>query len=789
MAEKIDSAGAEKKILDAQRESELTQKRIDALNERTLKAKDKQLAKLKQQIEKEQENLSIQQKIVKEQQKLIETAKKREDLEKEVADYVEEQSTLWSKLSKNVQKELQSRIQGESAISSVNSRLVELKQNQLSLEGDDLKLNNRKLQVFQSLEDGAIEAAKEVAHHSDTRTKYQKEEASLKAKMNGFSDEEIQDALRLLKIKQNLEKKEERIKELHEMQHELLHAIPEPVQKAFGFAKQMGAAFKNGMLTLGPMFLLVGAITAAFHAFSELDKAAEDYRKTTGMTVSQTKELNEQAHHVEMYYRKVGVELKDVYDSANALANTFSDVVAHSEQTLAATSLLRANFGVTAETSAQVQGIFEQIGGLSQQTAANVQIQTVQLAKQLKVSPKEMMEDIAKSAGITAKYFKGDVNLLVRQAAEAKRLGTNLQTVEKTAESLLNFEENIEKELVAATFVGGKFNLSQARALAYQGKIVEAQNATLDAIEASGDFTQQDVFTQKALAEASNMSVEEITKQLAMRKQLANLSEDDKKAAQDAIDAGLDITNLNEEQLKNKVKEFSKQQEINGQLTKMEDQFKGVIAQIGGTLMPLMTALVPVMEAVMKPLQWAADGISWFIKGLKEGKGAAIALGVVLAPLAIAAVVQAVGAIWAALSALGPIGWLLAGAATVGFLSSLGKAKSEAKPTGDLIETAEGQTTVSTREGGLYKLSKKDDFVAMPGAAKMVANQNSGLQQTISPVASANNNLMSALIAEFRGVRADMAGGKIGVYMDGDRVTANVTNTIGGSTRNNFALG
>jgi hypothetical protein len=33
-----------------------------------------------------------------------------------------------------------------------------------------------------------------------------------------------------------------------------------------------------------------------------------------------------------------------------------------------------------------------------------------------------------------------------------------------------------------------------------------------------------------------------------------------------------------------------------------------------------------------------------------------------------------------------------------------------------------------------------------------------------------------------------MASGKIGVYMDNDKVTANVTNTMDNSTRNKFAL-
>ena len=789
MAEKVNPQieESQKRILEAQREMELTQKRIDALNERTIKAKDKQLAKLKEQIKKEQESLSLAKKVVDEESKRVEQIKERVELEKDVNKFVKEQGDIYNSLSKEAQKELSGRLKGETALGSVASRLIDLKQNQLVLEGDDLKLNNRKLEVFQSLEEEIVSQAKENAKHLDHRSAKQKEEETLRKKMKGFSQDEIEEAIQLLKIKQKLEDKEERLKQIHEQQHKMAHILPDSVQSALGFVKEMGSVAKSMSLKLAGTFLLAGALMAAYHAFSELDKAAEDYRKETGMTVSQTEELGHQAHHIEMYYRKVGVELKDVYDTANSLANVFSDVVAHSEQTLAAISLMKSNFGVSTQTGAEVQGIFEQIGGLSQQSAANVQMQTINLAKQLKVSPKEMMEDIAKSAGITAKYFKGDVTLLVKQAAEAKRLGTNLQEVEKTAEGLLDFENGIEKELVAATFVGGQFNLSRARALAYEGKIVDAQNASLDAIEQAGDFTKMDVFSQRALADATNMSVEQITKQLGMRKQLANLSDADKKAAEDAIAKGLDVSDLNEEQLKQKVAEFSKQQEINGQLTKMEDSFKGIIASLGGTLMPLMTALVPVMEMLFKPLEFAVKGIQLFIKGLQEGKAGAIAMAVVLSPLLVSMVGSAISAIFAGLSWLGPFGVPLAVAAVAGYLSTMKSAKSEAHA-GDFMENSEGQTTISTREGGLVKLSPNDDVVAFPGATKALANQQQPQVSAPSIVASSNNNMISALIQEFRGVRADMASGKIGVYMDGDKVTSGVATVVGRSTRNDFAL-
>mgnify|MGYP000674873693 CR=1 FL=1 len=79
--------------------------------------------------------------------------------------------------------------------------------------------------------------------------------------------------------------------------------------------------------------------------------------------------------------------------------------------------------------------------------------------------------------------------------------------------------------------------------------------------------------------------------------------------------------------------------------------------------------------------------------------------------------------------------------------------------------------------GVKFELSKNDDVVAAPGAASALSGGGGG-----------QSSMIGALINEFRGVRADMAGGKIGVYMDNDKVTSNVMTTAERSTRNNFAL-
>jgi hypothetical protein len=96
-----------------------------------------------------------------------------------------------------------------------------------------------------------------------------------------------------------------------------------------------------------------------------------------------------------------------------------------------------------------------------------------------------------------------------------------------------------------------------------------------------------------------------------------------------------------------------------------------------------------------------------------------------------------------------------------------------------------GSRTLMGPEGAI-QLNNKDSVIA--GTDLFSKSTQSQSTQTVSPMAASNNSMINTLISEFRGVRADMASGKIGVYMDNDKVTANITRTTDNSTRNNFAL-
>ena len=134
--------------------------------------------------------------------------------------------------------------------------------------------------------------------------------------------------------------------------------------------------------------------------------------------------------------------------------------------------------------------------------------------------------------------------------------------------------------------------------------------------------------------------------------------------------------------------------------------------------------------------------------------GVVTSLAVALGMLAIKGVVAAVSMAWSALAAMGTatLGFGLAAAIPIGLAFAAGAfgSLSKAKEGGDMISPAGGQTMVSTKEGGLFKMSPNDDILAAPGLANSMTS--SGGQINMGPV----QNEIASLKAEMAKTNAAM---------------------------------
>ncbi len=818
-----------KQKLNAYQEKELKlleeqiklEEKLSDLQSKKDAASKKELKSTKEQLEASKKQLSTYDAKVKAAEKLVKKAEKNLAINIRAGEELASMVHHFQEMPEEIQKQISGVKKMSNLFNEIQATIAQQKAIMQLGDEEQIKAAEKKNELYESISEEILHSGK---HAADAQRELNEmllsdldKRALIIAANKDLHEDERQRAIDGLHYADLLNKKAEA---LHEVQHasgHIFHSIDDDLQSsvkgAASFAKTLVHAGAAGSL----LFVGFAALAAGVHSFVELDAAAEDFRKNTGLTKDNLHEVDHTVHEVESQFRGIGVQAKDVYKTVEELKNVFGDITQFSTETVAALSAMNANYGLVGGTAEKVQAVFEQVGGLSQETAASVQMQVAEMSKMAGVSPKEVLDDMANSAEVTSKYFHGDINLLKQQVIQAHRLGTTLEDVASIAGKLVDFEQGIESELKAATFVGGQFNLARARALAFEGKLVEAQEETLKQLQRSGDFRDKDMITQQVLADAAGMTVAQITKQLDMQEKMSHLTDDERKKADDAVKAGLDLSNISKENLKQKVDEFKKQQDINGQITEMKNQFLGIAAQVGGVLAPLFKSLAPILEAALTPVKWMIEGFGKIVEFAKEHKGIAITLGTIMASVW---AYQKATALWAqkdaffrllsirragilaAVSALSNPAVALAGLAVsaliVGAYSSLSsgadaeggepEAPQQVQTAGDVISPAKGRTQISTKEGGLLNLSKNDDVLAGPGIAKESADRLKYAEIAGMSGLGAGVGVM-LLVQEIKQMRKEMSVPKRNdVYMDGSKVSSNLKQQRDKTTRNNASL-
>jgi hypothetical protein len=149
-----------------------------------------------------------------------------------------------------------------------------------------------------------------------------------------------------------------------------------------------------------------------------------------------------------------------------------------------------------------------------------------------------------------------------------------------------------------------------------------------------------------------------------------------------------------------------------------------------------------------------------------------------------ASIVGAIAGIFGGQGKLPIVGAILAATMVGALFSAISKASS-AVPAGDMNSPAGGETMVSTKEGGLFKLSKNDDLIAAPGASTALANLSNN-----TGGGGAGMQMMAGLIAANTKAMEQLKSGGIPVntYLGTSKVNDLLTGYQSKSTRNNFNI-
>lgn len=540
----------------------------------------------------------------------------------------------------------------------------------------------------------------------------------------------------------------------------------------------LGKGFKNisGQITTGllnPANMALGAFTLIISAVKEIDGQAGKFAKSMNVSYSDAVKNKVAMQELAIASGDAALNGARLEESQMAINQSLGSSANISEENLKTFTKLREQAGFTNEELMGIQKLSLINGKSLEKNSAEIlgAAKGFKINNKLALNEKEILKDVANaSASLTLSLGKSGP-ALAEAAAQARKFGINLQQAEQISESLLNFEDSIEKELSAELLTGKDLNLEKARGLALQGKAGEAAAAMLEQVGSAAEYGEMNVIQQKALAEAMGMSREEMSKSLIQAESLRNIGFDTLDGAKEkyatlretmsAEDAAIE---LGDEAL---AQQFEQQS--------LADKFNQTIEKLKEILVnQVMPALEPILNLFSSLLSNAVvfKGIVGAIAGIFAGRMvASIAKSIVQMTTLLGLSTAKAAADTASASALS-FGALIP--VILGGVAAVGAALAAMSTADDMVsKPGYGKRTLLGPEGAIALNDKDtviagtklfgDDTVAEPGKSTSTGPQGSiQVNSDTSAIASAISSLGSNLNA--------VASRPVNVGIDGQNV-------------------
>ena len=297
---------------------------------------------------------------------------------------------------------------------------------------------------------------------------------------------------------------------------------------AEGFAaggKALASSFKE---MLGPVAVITGLVKA-FQMLVQLgfqvSKQVTEIGKSMGLSEEQSRLVRDNFESISITSGNVLVNTNSLFEAQTQLQDSLGASARFTRGQLEDQIMLTKQVGLQAESAQAIQEFGLANGKTAEENLAAIVGQTASLAKQtgIQLDNRKVISDVAKVEGQLRLIYQNNPGLIAKAVVQAKQLGLTVEQTKKAAKGLLDFEQSIGNELEAELLTGKDLNLERARALALQGKTVEATAEIARQVGSAAEFGRMNVLQQDAFADAVGLSADELANSLIQRENLAKL--------------------------------------------------------------------------------------------------------------------------------------------------------------------------------------------------------------------------------------------------------------------------
>ena len=392
-----------------------------------------------------------------------------------------------------------------------------------------------------------------------------------------------------------------------------------------GFDSMGKSLIKNlkDPLSIG-LFLFNGI----FDAIKAVDKQSGELAKNLNISYSEASELSTELSEAANKSGSMTITaagLGEALMAANGELGIFNTTI---DDNLILFQKLHKTAGLTYQELSGVKSITDATGGDLEKNTKELLAQSRLTGQKFGVAlnEKEVMKDISNVSKATTLSLGMSTKELAKAVSTTKALGMEMSQVEGIADSLLNFETSIEKELEAELLLGKNINLEKAREAALNNDIAGVAEEIAKQAGSAADFGKMNRIQQEALAGAVGMSREELAKSLFVQEQIGNLTGDEyeirKKQIEELEGKGLSQKQIAAELGKQSINDLKHQNSVQENLNKSIDKMKEAFVSIASPLMqlisPVVDLLVPAFELIsylLVPISETFQGISGILTG------------------------------------------------------------------------------------------------------------------------------------------------------------------------------
>ena len=370
-------------------------------------------------------------------------------------------------------------------------------------EGYNL-VSQAQMQAIEELKIGTFDADNYVENVKDQLLAMGDEGAEAFAKM----EDELEDFVKQVKASPDLGEK--------------LKIEADAQQKINDFKDKVA---ETSALLRSPKAMGVAAVGLLVKLMVDFAQKALEVRQSLGTSAVESARLAGNMTAAGLAAKAVGGSSQEAEAAVTAMVEEFGSLSVVSAGVSAKLGLMTGQFGISGANAAKLLKSMEAINGASIETNLNLISSVGELARAEGVAPAQVLNDIAESTETFAQFAKDGGQNIAAAAIQARKLGLNLGTVAGIAESLLDFESSIEKEMEASMLLGRQMNLDKARELSLTGDLAGLAEEVKNQVGSQADFEAMNVVQRKALADAIGVTVADMGKMVAGEKTSAEIAE------------------------------------------------------------------------------------------------------------------------------------------------------------------------------------------------------------------------------------------------------------------------